>query len=85
MFDQCPGGAHLRTPTLKIRRCPQCGEEVEIFSNDLKVNCSRCGFTIYNDVQSCVQWCRHAEECLGPEIYRKLKGGDREEAAKDRS
>lgn len=73
MPDHCPGAANLRTPTLSIRKCPQCGEEVEIFSNDLKVRCPNCGFLIYNDVQSCIQWCKFAKECVGPELYEKFR------------
>ncbi len=74
MFDHCPGAANLRTPTLAIKKCPQCGEEIEVFSNDLSVNCSRCGFTVYNDTASCIRWCRHARECLGEELYNRLAG-----------
>ncbi|MDD1676649.1 MAG: transposase [Methanomicrobiales archaeon] len=80
MFDHCPGSRNLRTPTLAIRRCPQCGEEIEIFSSDRKVACGHCGFVIYNDLVSCVQWCKFARECVGEETYRKLvhenKGGE---------
>lgn len=72
IFDQCPGAANLRTPTLAIKKCPQCGEEVEVFSTDVAVKCDRCGFVVYNDIASCVQWCKHAKECLGPEMYDKL-------------
>jgi len=74
MFSRCPGAANLRTPTLAIKKCPQCGDEVEIFSNDISVKCGECGFVVYNDIQSCVQWCRHARECLGDEMFRKLTG-----------
>jgi hypothetical protein len=45
---------------------------VEIFSNDVAVKCSGCGFVVYNDTASCVQWCRYAKECVGPEMYEKL-------------
>ena len=72
MLDHCPGTANLRTPTLSIKKCPQCDEEVEIFSNDLKVECSNCGFIIYNDILSCVQWCKYAKKCVGEEMYRIL-------------
>jgi hypothetical protein len=72
MFDRCPGAADQRTPTLTIKKCPQCGEEVEVFSNDFKVPCQKCGFIIYNDIVSCVQWCNHAKECVGEEMYNKL-------------
>lgn len=72
MKDNCPGSANLRTPTLKITRCPECGHEVEIFSSDIKVACDKCGFAIYNDISSCVRWCKHAKDCIGEEQYRKL-------------
>ncbi|HOC83231.1 MAG: hypothetical protein BWX50_00939 [Euryarchaeota archaeon ADurb.Bin009] len=74
MFDRCPGAAHIRTPTLKIKKCPECGAEVEVFSNDISVRCSECGFTVYNDALSCVQWCKYARECVGEETYQKLVG-----------
>jgi ribosomal protein S27E len=74
MFDKCPGLDNIRTPILKIKKCPKCGDEVEIFSTDMKVKCSNCGFTVYSDLQSCIQWCEYAEECLGDELYKKLKG-----------
>ena len=72
MLDHCPGTASFRTPTLTIKKCPQCGEEIEIFSNELKISCEKCGFVIYNDIQSCIQWCKYARECVGEEMYRTL-------------
>jgi len=70
----CPGSASLRgTPTLTIKACPQCGADVELFSIDSKVTCDKCGFVVYNNLQSCVQWCRYAEACIGKELYQKLK------------
>jgi ribosomal protein S27AE len=72
MLDHCPGSANLRTPTLSIKLCPECGEEVELFSNDISVKCSRCGFVVYNDIASCIQWCKYAKECVGEEMYNKL-------------
>jgi ribosomal protein S27AE len=73
MFDKCPGASNIRTPTIKIKNCPQCNEEVEIFSTDIKVKCGNCGFTVYNDLESCIQWCRYAKDCVGEELYNKLK------------
>lgn len=81
MLDRCPGAANIRTPTLAIRKCPQCGEEVEVFSNDISVRCSRCGFTVYNDVLSCVRWCRFARECIGEEAYRHLTAKRQDESS----
>jgi hypothetical protein len=27
---------------------------------------------MYNDILSCIQWCKYAKECVGEETYRKL-------------
>ena len=51
----------------------ECGEEVEIFSDEMQVECSNCGLIVYNDMQSCIQWCKYARECVGEELYNKLK------------
>jgi ribosomal protein S27E len=79
MFDKCPGAGNIRTPTLKVKRCPECGGEVEIFSTDFSVKCKDCGFTIYEELESCIQWCKYAEKCVGEEVYRKLKKKKRSE------
>ena len=73
MFDKCPEASILRSPTIKIKKCPQCNEEVEIFSTDIKVSCSNCGYITYNDLELCIQWCRYAKDCVGEELYNKLK------------
>lgn len=72
MMTRCPGSL-AGTPTLKVKKCPECGGDVEVFSNDVKVNCEKCGFAVYNDVESCVQWCKYAKECVGEQLYKKLK------------
>ncbi|MCK9580636.1 MAG: hypothetical protein M0Q92_09330 [Methanoregula sp.] len=72
MLNRCPGAANIRTPMLTIKKCPQCGDEVEVFSNNVSVKCSNCGFEVYNDILSCVQWCKYAKECVGEETYNKL-------------
>ncbi len=72
MMNRCPGSL-AGTPTLKIKKCPECGSEVEVFSNDVQVECDHCGFTVYNDLESCIQWCKYAKYCVGEELYKKLK------------
>jgi transposase len=76
----CPGSAFIRTPTLTIKECPECGTEIEIFSNDRSVDCEKCGFTAYNDQQSCIDWCKYARECFGEEVYDRLRGDSDDEA-----
>ena len=61
-------------PQIKImeRTCPKCGHEVEIFSIDTQVACENCGFVIYNDTLTCVQWCKYARKCMGDEMVERL-------------
>ncbi len=70
IMDGCQGKP--RTPTIEDRLCPNCGNPVEIFSTDTEVTCDRCGFVIYNDKLSCVQWCKYARQCVGEETYQSL-------------
>lgn len=52
--------------------CPQCGNPVEVFSTDTEVVCDKCGFVIYNDMLSCVQWCKYARKCVGDQMYEQM-------------
>lgn len=72
MNAHCPGAASLRTPELAVKRCPACGADVELFSNEPCAECLVCAFTVYRDTASCIAWCRYAEECVGTETYRRL-------------
>ena len=74
----CPGAIGIKgTPELKIKKCPDCGGEIELFADEIKAVCANCGFAAYNDAQSCVSWCRHAKECVGDEIYERLINSNR--------
>lgn len=64
--------AKPRTPTIIEKVCPQCGYEIEMFSIDTQMPCEHCGFVAYNDTLSCVQWCAHAKECVGEEMYEQM-------------
>ncbi len=66
----CQGKAN--SLTIEEKPCPRCGHMIEIFSVDTEMQCEKCGFTIYNDKLSCVQWCEHAVSCVGEEAYRQL-------------
>ena len=64
--------ARPKTPTIIEKVCPQCGHEIEMFSIDDRMPCEHCGFVAYNDTLSCVQWCAHAKECVGEEMYNAM-------------
>ena len=70
IFEGCQGKP--RTPTLEEKKCPKCGNPIEIFSIDTEAVCEKCGQVIYNDALSCVQWCQHARQCVGDEMYEAM-------------
>ena len=75
----CPGSVSIRgTPTLAIKKCPGCGNEVELFSIDAKAECEQCGFVVYNDRQSCILWCRHAKKCFGEATHKMFADAAKE-------
>ena len=71
-FGSCPGKDTLRNAKITEKKCPNCGNIVEVFSCDTEVVCGKCGFTIYNDALTCARWCRYAESCLGKDMYQFL-------------
>lgn len=76
MLDGCPGSGNVRTPTPSLIACPGCGEEVEMWSDELKAKCSRCNTIVFReDVPSCIEWCKSARECIGEEKYNRLMEG----------
>ena len=80
MLEKCPGTKTILQPTIKLKNCPKCGEEVEYLSTDMKMDCPKCGFTMYNNLASCVQYCEYAKECVGEELYNRIM---KEQAAVD--
>jgi ribosomal protein S27E len=72
-IDNCPGqdGRELKVADLI---CPHCGSEVEIFSDERRVKCHRCGnYVDQEEVPTCAEWCAMARECLGEERWEQLK------------
>lgn len=68
----CPG-QDRRQLTVGIFKCPGCGAEVEMFSDEQRRSCPGCGETVVRDqTPSCVMWCQHAKSCLGDERYAAL-------------
>jgi len=69
----CPGAKQLRQPKTEIFECPNCGEEVEIWSDEIKGNCPNCNTTVTRDGMniSCVEWCKYAKDCLGEDLVNQ--------------
>jgi len=77
-------------PQLSIidKTCPNCGQEIEMFSIDTEARCENCGFVVYNDLLNCVQWCKYAKKCVGEEMYEymlQIAAQQKERAAAERA
>lgn len=62
----------LKQPKPEIFSCPSCGEEVEIWSDEIRGACHRCGQAVFRDgVMSCLEWCKYGKDCVGEETYSR--------------
>jgi hypothetical protein len=83
MLSGCPGAGNIKgAPSIKVKICPECGGEIELFSCDSKEICRNCGFVAYNDTPSCVTWCKYAVQCVGLELYERFLS-ERQTTVKD--
>ncbi|MBA7642946.1 hypothetical protein ES703_50655 [subsurface metagenome] len=77
MYSKCPG-QDVRNLRVSVHKCPNCGTEIEIFSDEMRVKCHKCGKYVHREkVPSCIEWCSSARECLGEERWQQLKGKDK--------
>lgn len=71
----CPGSRSLRDPIPEYIPCPRCGQEVEIWSDEVKGLCTQCKLPVFREKQpSCIDWCPYATKCFGEEEYKRIKG-----------
>lgn len=71
---KCPGSMSIKQPIPEMFVCPNCGSEVEIWTNERMRKCGSCGQRVLREIDSasCVQWCQSARECIGAERYDEL-------------
>lgn len=74
MSTTCPGS----DVSITIKNCPNCGEEVELFTGDSKAKCLNCGHWVPRDIASCIDWCPAAKECYRHVFESQEKGEDEE-------
>lgn len=76
MAFRCPGRDSQKL-RVELHKCPGCGAEVEIFSDEGRIKCHKCGGFVYREkAPSCIDWCASARECLGEERWKQLRGLD---------
>ena len=65
----------MKQPVPEFFDCPKCGDEVEIWTDELKRACSSCGTEVMREgYMSCLEWCAKAKECVGDEAYAEFVG-----------
>ncbi|MEI6564090.1 MAG: hypothetical protein WCO42_07275 [bacterium] len=73
-FKRCPGSMSFTQPKIELVRCPHCGEDAEVWSDEADGKCSKCGHTVCRTAtQSCIDWCKYAKECLGDEEHKRYQ------------
>lgn len=69
---RCPG-SDSRNLRVELHKCPKCGVGVELFFDESRVRCQKCGQILYREkTPNCIDWCASAKECLGEAKWRKL-------------
>ena len=72
MISKCPGSQSFSQPHPEDIECNYCGAQIEIWTDEAKATCPKCGKTVIRlEGQSCLDWCRYAKECVGDQIYGK--------------
>lgn len=71
-LKRCSGATAFSRPTIEVLPCPDCGADVEVWSDEATGQCPSCSRAVIRSVsQSCVDWCRYAKECLGDEKFEQ--------------
>lgn len=65
MDEKCPGRTANAILESTLLTCSKCGQDSEIFTDEVRVHC-KCGEWLYRQTMpSCIQWCPEAERCMG--------------------
>ena len=72
-FETCPGIRKFVRPVPEYFTCPNCGGQVEIWSDEDVGICDTCNkeFGRPEKEQSCLDWCEYADKCR--EIIKRMK------------
>lgn len=73
-FKRCPGSTAFSQPKIELVRCPHCGGDAEVWSDEAEGKCAQCGKPVCRTTaQSCVDWCKYARECLGDAAHKRYQ------------
>ena len=61
-------------PKIEIVRCPHCGADAEVWTDEAEGPCPNCSRTVCRTAtQSCIDWCKYARDCLGDDGLKKYQ------------
>ncbi len=70
MLSNCPGSQKFKQPQPEAVKCGSCGEEIEIWTDEIHAICPKCKNTVIREQgASCLDWCKYAKECVGENTY----------------
>lgn len=72
-IDFCPGSQKFRQPEPENIKCPSCGQEIEIWTDEIRITCPNCKNSVLHlrEGANCLDWCKYAKECIGENAYNK--------------
>lgn len=73
-YPTCPGISKFVRPTPEYLVCPKCHTRVEIWSDEQKAKCERCGATVSRVITSCLDYCAFADKCRKIIEEKKIGG-----------
>ena len=75
----CPGAVRIKEPVPELFKCPRCGFDVEIWTNENSRLCNKCGQMVSREqVPTCVEWCKYAADCVGEDALKRYLEGKSE-------
>lgn len=70
MIFSCSGSEKFKKPQPQNLKCPSCGEDAEIWTDEIETLCPKCNTKVARpQEQSCLDWCSYAKECVGAQKY----------------
>jgi DNA-directed RNA polymerase subunit RPC12/RpoP len=63
MSRTCPGLNNLLRPKPEFIKCPRCGSDVEIWTDETEAECPECKLKVSKKNQSCLEYCKYADTC----------------------
>lgn len=84
MISECPGAKRFKEPQPENIKCVFCSADVEIWTDEARTECPNCKKTVTRpEGQNCLDWCKYAKECVGPEIYDKYMKSKKDQGKKE--